>query len=104
MKRLKTLAVVRIGWIEYGFESEKDAISFLSMAKKSLMIGTFGKEEFDSNVKKIREVMSLSFKNEGIKLISNDEFRKLEDIEHEEIRKSIIKEKAETNGNPVQDS
>ena len=34
MKRLKTLAVVRIGWIEYGFESEKDAISFLSMAKK----------------------------------------------------------------------
>lgn len=101
MKRLKTLAVVRIGWIEYGFESEKDAISFLSMAKKSLMIGTFGKEEFATTL--ISRV-SLSFKNEGIKLISNDEFRKLEDVEHEEIRKSIIKEKAETNGNPVQDS
>ncbi len=101
MKKLKTLAIVRIGWIEYGFESEKDAISFLSMAKKSLMIGTFGKEEFATNL--ISRV-SLSFKNEGVKLISNDEFRKLEDIEHEEIRKSIIKEKAETNGNPVQGS
>ena len=100
MKKLKTLAVVRIGWIEYGFESEKDAISFLSTAKKSLMICTFGKEEFATTL--ISRV-SLSFKNEGIKL-SNDEFRKLEDIEHEEIRKSIIKEKAETNGNPVQGS
>ena len=98
MKKLKTLAVVRIGWIEYGFESEKDAISFLSTAKKSLMICTFGKEEFATTL--ISRV-SLSFKNEGIKLISNDEFRKLE---HEEIRKSIIKEKAETNGNPVQGS
>ena len=94
MKRLKTLAVVRIGWIEYGFESEKDAISFLSMANKSLMIGTFGKEEFATTL--IARVI-LYFKNEGIKLSSNEEFRKREDIEHEEIRKNIIREKAETN-------
>ena len=60
MKKLKTLAVVRIGWIEYGFESEKDAISFLSTAKQSLMICTFGKEEFATTL--ISRV-SLSFKN-----------------------------------------
>ena len=97
MKTLKTLTVVRIDWNDYAFESEKEAITFFSMAKKSLKTNTFNGKTFAT---KLASRVSLRCENEGVKLIGNEEFANLERIESKRVRKEMLElQKGKSNDN-----